>query len=95
MVTAPFDEFPTTVGRPFRSDWLAVEPDRQDAFAFAASAVGDPSWTAAIPDRLSELHLVTLLDHLVNPVVHPSGEAWFGWNYGLDDVRFGGSVRAG
>ena len=59
-----------------------------DAFAFAASAVGDPR------GRRGPRHpLGAASRHAAGPPGQPgrpsSGDAWFGWNYGLDDVRFG------
>ena len=96
VVTVPFDEFPHD-GRPRPSaatGWPS-SPTGRTRSRSPPQPSETRSWTAGSPAPLSELHLVTLLDHLVNPVVHPSGETWFGWNYGLDDVRFGGSVRAG
>lgn len=94
-VVAPLEQFAAMVGRPFRSDWVVVEAERRDSFVLARSVVGDTISPAAENGSVSSLHLVALLDHLVNPVVHPSAEPWFGWNYGLDDVRFDREVYPG
>ena len=93
-----FADVPTLAGRHFQGSWFSVAPDRARAFDFAAYVDDNPVEMDGdrYPDGLVEgFHLIALLDHLLNPLVNVSGDPWFGWNYGLDRVRFVSPIHAG
>jgi hypothetical protein len=90
-VTIGFDEIPSLKGREFRGDWFQIDRDRLALFDHAiysddnAPAVGDVLY----PDGMVEgFHLIGLLDHLMHRILRIRRDEWFGWNYGLDRVRF-------
>ena len=98
VVAVPFDAVPSIVGRSFRGDWLRVDRSRLALFEKSTYVTENavPLDESGYPDDMIEgFHLLGLLDHLVNPVVHVNDGTWFGWNYGLDRVRFLSPVRAG
>ena len=89
---------PELAGREFVGDWFTVERDKiplfdeatyTDTNAFEVDESGYPD------DLIEGFHLLALLDHLINPVVHVTDGPWVAWNYGLDRVRFVSPVRAG
>lgn len=81
----------TIVGREFVSDWLQVDEAHLTAFEVGSYVTQNPNSVNAdqYPEGLVEgFHLLSLLDYLVNGVSYVTDDAWSGWNYGLDKVRF-------
>jgi acyl-coenzyme A thioesterase PaaI-like protein len=97
-VIVPFHQLPSLAGRRFAGDWWSVDPEKLDEFDSAAylNAMTFPWAEGTFPDGLVEgFHLLALLDYMMNAVLHLEGEDAFGWNYGLDRVRFVSTIRAG
>jgi acetyltransferase len=97
-LSVAFQEVPSLAGQEFVGRWLIVDEPRLRSFEYATylddnEVQLDP---AGYPEGLIEgFHLLGLLDHLLNPVLNVNDGTWFGWNYGLDRVRFVSPVRAG
>jgi hypothetical protein len=93
-----FDELPALCGRSFMGPWFSVDPARLALFDHVIYTDENPHPLAAggYPDEMVEgFHLVGLLDHLINHIFYLQGPRAFGWNYGLDRVRFVTPIRAG
>jgi acetate---CoA ligase (ADP-forming) len=97
-LSVAFQDVPGLAGQEFVGRWLVVDEPRLRSFEHATylddnEVQLDP---VGYPEGLIEgFHLLGLLDHLVNPVLNVNDGTWFGWNYGLDRVRFVTPVRAG
>lgn len=86
-----WDELPTSAGAPFVGPWFTVDADRLPMFDRATYVDSNAVELTGsnFPDGLIEgFHLLALLDHLTNEVLHVDDPRWTGWNYGLDKVRF-------
>lgn len=86
-----WEDLPTSAGAEFVGPWFSVEEDRLPMFdrATYVDANSVELTGANFPDGLIEgFHLLALLDHLTNEVLHVDDPRWTGWNYGLDKVRF-------
>lgn len=97
-LSVAFQDVPSLAGQEFVGRWLVVDEPRLRSFEHATYLDDNEIQldAAAYPDGLIEgFHLLGLLDHLVNPVLNVNDGTWFGWNYGLDRVRFVSPVRAG
>ncbi|MBE3013794.1 AMP-binding protein [Microbispora sp. NEAU-D428] len=92
-----FHELPTVVGQTFLSDWLSIDVDHiamfeesslvnRNPYSYEHDRYGD--------DLLDGFHLLSLLDHLTNPLLVVTGARVMPWNYGLDRLRFITPVRA-
>jgi acyl dehydratase len=95
-VKTTFSGIPAIVGKHFRGAWFTVDTDRLPMFLHAAYTDENPNpLYEGYPDHLIEgFHVLALLDHLVNNVVYVTDPDWFGWNYGLDRVRFVSPITA-
>jgi acyl dehydratase len=97
-VKVAFADLPALEGREFTGDWFTVDPDRLALFDHASYIDENVNAldSGLYPERLVEgFHLLSILDHLINPVMFIGGPDAFGWNYGLDRVRFVSPVHAG
>lgn len=86
-----WDDLPNSAGAEFVGPWFTVEEDRLSMFDRATYVdTNSVELTGTnFPDGLIEgFHLLALLDHLTNEVLHVDDPRWTGWNYGLDKVRF-------
>lgn len=91
-----FADLPALKGRRLVGDWFAVDADRVPLFEHATYVDQNLHVMDGYPDQLVEgFHLVALLDHLLNRMLRVGDDATFGWNYGLDRVRFVSPVLAG
>lgn len=93
-----FDDLPSLSGRSFTGPWFSIDRGRLAPFDHATYTDENPHplATSGYPDQMIEgFHLVGLLDHLMNHVLYLDGPEAFGWNYGLDRVRFVTPIRAG
>ncbi|WP_341955372.1 hypothetical protein [Microbacterium sp. LWH13-1.2] len=94
---APWNEIESLVGRRFVSEWLEISDEARTHFDKASylDHTESPFDPAAYPEGLVEgFHLLALLDHLVGQVSYVEADAWTGWNYGLDRVRFTSPVTS-
>ena len=93
-----FQDLPTLTGRSFSGAWFVVDEARLPMFdeAVYSSENTYPLDGSEYPAGMVEgFHLLSLLDHLVNPLLQFSDGPCVGWNYGLDRVRFVSTVIAG
>ena len=93
-----FHDLPALAGRSFVGDWFVIDEAKLPLFdeAVYSSENAYPLDMSEYPDGMVEgFHLLSLLDHLVNPLLLFSDGPCVGWNYGLDRVRFVSTVRAG
>ena len=93
-----FEELPSLVGQRFCGEWFAVDAAHARQFDEAAYTTDNPYRfdEEFYPEGLVEgFHLLSLLDHLQNPVFRLSDGQLAGWNYGLDRVRFTSPVKIG
>lgn len=87
---------PTLLGREFRTGWFKIDEEKLEEFDSATYTDQNQFSVveSAYPEDLIEgFHLVSLLDYLVNGVLHVTGP-WVAWNYGIDKVRFINPTRA-
>lgn len=90
-VALKWEDLPNSAGAEFLGPWFSVEEDRLPMFDRATYVDANPVELTGtnFPDGLIEgFHLLALLDHLTNEVLHVDHPGWTGWNYGLDKVRF-------
>lgn len=97
-VSLPFDELPALAGRRFFGDWLAVEAERVEQFEWATYLRDSPHplGGSLYPEGMIEgLHLLGVLDYMMNRILYLEGPSAFGWNYGFDRVRFVSTIHVG
>lgn len=95
-ITVPFDELPTIAGQGFVGDWLSLDARHVDMFEESTLVTRNPHRYAADgygDDLVEGFHLLSLLDHLTNPLLVVTGAQVTPWNYGVDRVRFITPVR--
>ena len=91
VLALKWDDLPRSAGAKFVGPWFRVDEDRLPMFDRATYVDSNSVELAGtnFPDGLIEgFHLLALLDHLTNEVLHVDDPRWTGWNYGLDRVRF-------
>ena len=91
-----FSDLPSLLGSRFTGGWWSVDAERLTLFESATytNELENPWPVGNFPSRLVEgFHLVGLLEYMMNSVLHPQGPHGFGWNYGLDRVRFVSPVK--
>lgn len=96
VVSFRFADLRLLEGRSFTGPWFSVSPDRLGLFDEASYVEENPHSMSEdqYPDQMVEgFHLLSLLDHLMNHVFWLDGPEGFGWNYGLDRVRFVSPIR--
>ncbi|WP_432975916.1 hypothetical protein [Dactylosporangium sp. CA-233914] len=86
-VPSHLTEFPGAVGLEFVGDWVQIEPERAEQFylgTYLDRSYGE-SLGDGYPDGLIEgFNVLGLLDWMSSELIG----RWYGFNYGLDRVRF-------
>ncbi|MFJ8025416.1 AMP-binding protein [Streptomyces sp. NPDC096311] len=94
----PYDQLPAAVGQIFLSDWLSISADQADAFEETTLVARNPhdyEHASQGDGLIPGLHLLSLLDHLTNPLLVVTGARLMPWMYGIDRARFITPVHVG
>ena len=90
-IAVPFERMSELVDRAFAGEWWTIDPGKVERFEEGTylHELAFPWAEATFPDGIVEgFHLLSLLDYMLNPILRLRGGDSFGWNYGLDRVRF-------
>ncbi|MGW9132455.1 AMP-binding protein [Streptomyces sp. NPDC055681] len=97
-LSLPFDTLPQAVGQEFLSDWHSISADQAATFEETTLVAHNPhdyEHESQGEDLIAGLHLLSLLDHLTNPLLVVTGARLMPWMYGIDRARFITPVRVG
>lgn len=89
--TVELDDLPEMVGRTFSGETFTISRSERDAFeaiTWVSEAYDTPDLPEFPSDIVEGFHLLSLIDPLSMKLLKVNPEASFGFNYGLDRVRF-------
>lgn len=96
-ISVVFDEIPSLPGVEVTSPYITLEARHRKLFeeATLVSELGDAADSDQYPDGLLEgFHLLGLIDYFVATCIDIDRDTVYGWNYGLDRVRFVSPMRS-
>lgn len=97
VVEIALDRIETIQGARFEGDWFVIDQEHVEGFEEATYMTANPNpLEEGYPEGLVEgFHLLSMMDHLVNPLFKVADDNVMAWNYGLNRVRFVAPVVAG
>lgn len=84
------DDLPGMTGSEFVGEWFQVDREHHELFFRGTylERVYDTTLSGYPEGMIEGFQLLGLLDYLTYQLMHPEDGPWYGYNYGLNRVRF-------